>query len=65
VTENKAVLAAQMRNSGKSVAEIAEHFGWTEKTARCLISRGRNMPKFRAYYALWQKLNTPIGRKGY
>ena len=54
---NKSVLAAQMRDQGKSVAEIAAHFGWTEKTARELISRGRNMTYFMEYHRLWQRIN--------
>ena len=36
----KAEQAAKMRDEGKSIDEIAKHFGWTKSTARCLISRG-------------------------
>lgn len=36
----KAEQAAKMRVEGKTIDEIAEHFGWTKSTARCLVSRG-------------------------
>lgn len=38
----KAEQAAKMRAEGKSLDEIAEHFGWTRNGARGMCSRGAN-----------------------
>ena len=38
----KAEQAAKMRNEGKSIDEIAKHFGWTRKYTYIAIWSGRN-----------------------
>jgi (p)ppGpp synthase/HD superfamily hydrolase len=40
------VKAAKMRDSGVDLETIADHFGWTMRTASVNVARGRNWEQF-------------------
>lgn len=42
------IKAAKMRDAGAELEDIAEHFGWTVRTASVNVSRGRNWEQFLA-----------------
>jgi len=65
MNEVNATIAAKMRAQGKSIAEIAEHFGWTEKMARVFIERGRDTDRFNEYQAMWHDVNAPLAQRDY
>lgn len=52
---SKAERAAAMRAAGADNAEVARAFGWSAKTTREMVWRGRNISKFREQHREFQR----------
>lgn len=52
---NKAIVAAQMREDGGSIAEIAAAMGWSKKTTMEMISRGKKIDEWMRKHREYQR----------